>query len=222
VAGSKEGNSVDVAPLAVPGSYLITPPVHHDDRGGFAEWYRHDTLAHVVGHSLPVAQANWSTSRAGTIRGLHFADVPPGQAKYVSCTHGRILDVVVDLRIGSPTFGTHDAIELDASRRCAVYLAEGLGHAFCALDDATVIYLCSTTYSPAAEHGINPLDPALALPWPTSPKPLLSPKDAEAPSLAEAVDTGMLPRYDDCSRLHVDPRASGTASRASASIEVRQ
>jgi dTDP-4-dehydrorhamnose 3,5-epimerase len=115
------------------------------------------------------------------VRGVHFADVPPGQAKHVTCLAGAVLDVAVDLRVGSPTFGRWHAERLDAVQRRALYLPEGIGHAFCALaDDATVVYLCSEPYRPAAEHGVH-LDPALGLPWPDDVDLVLSAKDAEAP-----------------------------------------
>jgi dTDP-4-dehydrorhamnose 3,5-epimerase len=190
---------VKVEELAVPGSYLVTPQVFADDRGEFLEWYRHEALSAAVGHRLDLAQANWSTSRRGVIRGIHYADVPPGQAKYVTCVRGAVLDVIVDLRVGSPTFGRHATVALDDATRCAVYISEGLGHGFCALsDDATVLYLCSTVYSPTGEHGIHPLDPALGLPWPSDITPLLSPKDAAAPPLADALAAGDLPAMASC------------------------
>jgi dTDP-4-dehydrorhamnose 3,5-epimerase len=152
-----------------------------------------------VGHPLDLAQANLSTSTRDVVRGVHFADVPPGQAKYVTCLSGTVLDVAVDIRVGSPTFGAWEAVLLDDEERRAVYLAEGLGHAFCALTEgATVAYLCSSTYRPGHEHGIDPLDPELAISWPAG-TPLLSAKDAAAPSLAEARAAGLLPHYDTCS-----------------------
>jgi dTDP-4-dehydrorhamnose 3,5-epimerase len=124
---------------------------------------------------------------------------PPGQAKYVTCFSGAVLDVVVDLRVGSPTFGAVDSVLLDDANRRAVFVPEGLGHAFMALSSPAVVgYLCSTSYSPTLEHEIHPLDPYLALPWPTDLTPALSPKDAAAPTLARAVDRGLLPRYDAC------------------------
>ena len=101
------------------------------------------------------------------MRGIHFADVPPGQAKYVTCVRGAVLDVVVDVRVGSPTFGRWDAVRLDDRERRALYIAEGLGHAFCALEaDSTVVYLCNDVYRPGSEHGVHPLDPALGIAWP--------------------------------------------------------
>lgn len=123
----------------------------------------------------------------------------PGQAKYVTCARGSGLDIVVDIRVGSPSFGAWDAVLLDEQDRRAVYLAEGLGHAFLALsDEATLLYLCSEGYAPQREHGVNPLDPDLAIAWPRDVEPLLSAKDAAAPGLAEARDNGVLPAYDDC------------------------
>ena len=170
-----------------------------DDRGVFLESFKESVFAEVVGHSLHLAQMNISVSRAGTVRGIHFADVPPGQAKYVQCFAGRILDIVVDIRVGSPTFGQYESVELDSESRSGLYISEGLGHAFCALSDtATVGYLCSEGYSPEREHGIHPLDPDLALPWPDLKSVVLSPKDAAAPSLTDALDTGLLPYYSSC------------------------
>jgi dTDP-4-dehydrorhamnose 3,5-epimerase len=191
---------VKIRPLTIEGAYEITPVQHGDARGSFLEWYRFDKLAEVVGHPLDLAQANLSTSARDVVRGVHFADVPPGQAKYVTCVTGSILDVIVDIRVGSPTFGAWEAVPLDDRERKAVYLAEGLGHAFCALTEgATVTYLCSSVYRPGHEHGINPLDPELGIVWPAE-TPLLSTKDAAAPSLAEARSTGLLPEFAACNR----------------------
>src|SRR5690606_18710753 len=98
-------------------------------------------------------QANCSVSSARVLRGLHFARVPPSQAKYVTCVRGSVFDVVVDIRVGSPTFGRWDAVRLDDRDRRTIYISEGLGHAFLALeDDSTVMYLCSAQYDPQREH----------------------------------------------------------------------
>lgn len=195
--------TVQVRPLSVPDAFELTPRVFPDERGRFLETYRADVLAEAVGHPLALAQANCSVSRRGVLRGVHFADVPPSQAKYVTCLSGAVLDVVVDIRVGSPTFGRWDAVRLDDVDHRAVYLAEGLGHAFMALrDQAVVSYLCSAPYAPGREHGLHPLDPALALPWPDDVPALLSPKDAEAPTLAEALAAGLLPAYEDCLALY--------------------
>lgn len=187
-----------IRPLSIEGAWEVTPQQHGDPRGLFLEWYRFDRLAEVVGHPLDLAQANMSVSAAGVVRGIHFADVPPGQAKYVTCPRGAVVDVIVDLRVGSPTFGRWEAVRLDDVDRRAVYIAEGLGHGFCALtDDATLTYLCSTTYNPAAEHTVHPLDPSLGIEWPAV-APTLSARDDAAPSLDAAREAGTLPSYDTC------------------------
>ena len=190
---------MQVRELSVPDAYEFTPVQHGDDRGVFLEYFKSPVLAEAVGHPLVLEQANCSVSSAGTLRGVHFADVPPSQAKYVTCVRGSGLDVVVDVRVGSPTFGAWDAVVLDERHRRAVYIAEGLGHAFLALsDDATLLYLCSTGYRPGREHGIDPLDRSLGIDWPSEVEPRLSAKDAAAPTLAEAQEAGLLPAYDDC------------------------
>jgi dTDP-4-dehydrorhamnose 3,5-epimerase len=146
-----------------------------------------------------------SVSSRGTVRGVHFADVPPSQAKYITALSGSFLDFVIDIRVGSPTFGHWESALLDTVSRRAIYLAEGLGHAICSLeDDSTVMYLCSAVYSPAREHGINPLDPDLGLVLPEGVTPVLSAKDIAAPSLSQAATAGLLPRYDDCLRLYAE------------------
>ena len=198
---------MQVTELAVPGAWSFTPRQFPDPRGVFLEWFKADVLAEAVGHPLTVKQANHSVSSRGTLRGVHFADVAPGQAKYVYCSRGAVLDVIVDLRVGSLTFGVSDAVRLDDVDRRGVYLSEGLGHAFLALtDDANVTYLCSEPYAPGHEHGVHPLDPDLALPWPSDVEHLLSEKDAAAPSLAQAQASGLLPDFATCQALYASLR----------------
>jgi dTDP-4-dehydrorhamnose 3,5-epimerase len=190
-----------VQSLGIEGAWVYTPQVHTDDRGSFAEAFRGAEFAADLGYQLDVAQANCSVSRRGVIRGIHYADVPPGQAKYVTCMSGAILDVVVDLRADSPSFGKWEAVRLEAAARTAVFIGEGLGHAFMALtDDATALYLCSTPYAPGREHGVHPLDPAIGIAWPADEGlvPVLSDKDAAAPTLEEALAAGQLPSYEEC------------------------
>ena len=175
-----------IRPLGIEGAWEINPPVHRDTRGAFLEWYRHDRLAETVGQPLELAQANLSVSVQGVVRGIHFTDVPPGQAKYVTCVRGAVWDVIVDVRRGSPTFGRWEPVRLDDTERRAVYLAAGLGHGFCALTgEATVAYLCSTVYQPSAERAVHPLDESLGITWPAA-EPILSERDAAAPRLHEA------------------------------------
>lgn len=194
---------MDIRALKIEGAWELTPRQFGDDRGVFLEWFKGAEFAETVGHDLDLRQANLSVSAAGVLRGIHFADVPPSQAKYVTCVHGAVLDVIVDIRVGSPTFGRWDAVLLDDVDRRAVYLSEGLGHAFCSLEDgSTVTYLCSAPYAPGREHGIHPLDPELGIEWPTTGRdgspltPLLSDKDAVAPTLAQAQEQGLLPTWD--------------------------
>jgi 5-epimerase len=185
--------------LSIAGAWVFEPAVFPDRRGAFAAPFQGAVFREAVGFDLAVAQTNHSVSARGVIRGVHFADTPPGQAKYVYCPRGALLDVVVDVRVGSPTFGAFEAVELDGDSCRALYLAEGLGHAFVALSDDTVMtYLCSTPYSPGREHGISPLDPELRLPWPSDLSPVLSDKDAQAPTLARAKEQGLLPELAAC------------------------
>ena len=186
-------------PMGIGGAWTFTPALHRDDRGYFLEWFRAGELSGSLGFQPEIAQANCSVSRRGVVRGVHFASVPPGQAKYVTCVSGAVLDVIVDVRVGSPTYGRWEAVCLDDTSRRAVYLSEGLGHAFTAVsEEATVIYLCSTPYSPGREHGVHPLDPDIGIEWPPDTEPVLSGKDAAAPTLEEARRAGLLPVYADC------------------------
>jgi len=185
--------------LTVPDSFLFSPAKLTDGRGCFYESYREDALADAVGHGFTVAQTNFSVSSRGVLRGVHGVLLPPGQAKIVTCHRGAILDVVVDTRIGSPTFGTHARNILTAASGEFVYVAEGLGHAFLALtDDTCVGYLCSSRHVPGTQVDINPLDPDLGLDWTMAGEPRLSEKDATAPTLAVAAKAGLLANYDDC------------------------
>jgi dTDP-4-dehydrorhamnose 3,5-epimerase len=194
-----------VRELTVPGAWEITPQVHTDSRGAFFEWFTDSAFTELTGHRLDLRQANCSVSAAGVLRGLHFAQLPPSQAKYVTCLRGRVFDVIVDIRVGSPTFGRWDSVVLDDTTRRSVYLSEGLGHAFLALeDDSTVMYLCSAGYDPAREHTINALDPALDIAWPVvDGEPIMSDRDREAPTLAQVRAAGLLPTWDEA-RAYID------------------
>jgi dTDP-4-dehydrorhamnose 3,5-epimerase len=191
---------MEIEPLKVPDAWVCTPIVRGDDRGAFVEWFRGDLLAAATGRRFEIVQANHSVSKRGVVRGVHFASVPPGQAKFVYCPQGAFLDIVVDLRVGSPTFGVLDTVVLDDVDRRSVFLSEGLGHVLCALsDDSSVNYLVSTGYDPGAEHTVSPVDPALSLPLPADVGEwLMSDKDRAAPTLDEAVERGILPTYSAC------------------------
>ena len=189
---------MEFVPLGIDGAYEVRNVVHADDRGEFAEWFRFDHIEAHTGYRFLVRQANVSRSSRGVVRGIHFAEVPPGQAKLVTCMSGSIRDVVVDIRTDSSTFGTWKAVDLSAASRDAVLLPVGVGHAFVALEDGTTVcYLVSDVYTPDKEHGIHPLDPQLAIDFglPES-ELLLSPKDQQAPTLSEAQAAGLLPHVD--------------------------
>lgn len=189
---------MDFQELDIPGAWVFTPTLHTDDRGVFLESFTSSSLEQATGRSLELAQANISQSKKGAVRGIHYALLPPGQAKYIQCVSGSVYDVVVDIRVGSPTFGQWTAVTLDAVERKSVFISEGLGHGFAALEDNTTLaYFCSTPYTPSREFGISPLDPDLAISWPV-PKIVISDKDKSALSLRAAQERELLPTYESC------------------------
>jgi dTDP-4-dehydrorhamnose 3,5-epimerase len=195
---------MEVRELSVPGAFELTPVQHADERGLFLEWFREDAFTQVTGGPFHVAQANCSVSSAGTLRGIHFTEVPPGQAKLVTCVQGAAFDVAVDLRVGSASYGEWDSVLLDDRDRRTTYLPAGFGHAFLALEDNTVVsYLCSSVHLPDRDHRIHALDPAIGIEWPTTGRDgaalthRLSPLDAAAPTLDETHQLDVLPAYDD-------------------------
>ena len=194
---------MQISPLAFDGAYIIRPRISTDERGAFLELFSQPAFQQAVGHQLSVAQVNCVLLRQGTIRGIHTTAPPPGQSKYIACASGAMIDILVDIRIGSPTFGQNISVRLDAEKWHVLYLAEGLAHGVASLtEEATIVYLCSSTYSPDQQIVINPLDPELALPWPATEKFRLSERDRNAPTLSEARELGILPTYSDCVELY--------------------
>lgn len=156
-----------VTPLAIDGAWLIESPVFPDDRGIFREWFRFETLKETGVPAFEVRQANTSISKRGVIRGIHYSPEINGQSKLVTCTSGSVLDVIVDLRPESKTYGNHLQIELSDNLGKCVYISSGLGHGFQALEDNSVVtYLLNKEYAPNNEFGINPLDSDLSIGWP--------------------------------------------------------
>lgn len=179
--------------LAISGSWVIDLYIHSDARGSFEEWFRADVASQLLGRNWVTAQANTSHSHHGVIRGVHYALVPPGQAKWVTCVAGAIRDFVIDIRPDSPTYGQHEEVPLSATAGRCVLISEGLGHAFVVdSETATVSYLLNAPYQPDREFGINVFDPDLRLPWNVD-NPVVSDRDREAPTLAEAQAMGRLP-----------------------------
>ena len=187
-------------PMGIHGAFVFTPVRHEDSRGHFQESFKLSGLNEELGLGFRVKQVNQSTSAKGVMRGIHFADNPPGQAKYVSCLKGAIWDVVVDLRTGSPTFGKWEGVEVSAANGKSVLIAEGLGHGFLSLEEGSVVtYLCSEEYNPKTERQINPLDVDLAIDFSGFgagfgvERFLLSEQDQQAQGFTQALEDGLLP-----------------------------
>ncbi|MEV8504781.1 dTDP-4-dehydrorhamnose 3,5-epimerase family protein [Actinoplanes sp. NPDC051475] len=186
-----------ITETAIPGAYVIEPELHRDDRGAFLELLRADLLEERLGRPFLVRQINYSISRRNTLRGIHSATVPPGQEKFVTCVSGAIRDIIVDLRVGSPTFGRYVVTELSQESRRALYIPDGVGHAFHARADGTCVsYAVSTVFVPGTQLEVDPLDPELGLPWDLTEPPVMSEKDRCARPLAEMADSGLLPKWE--------------------------
>jgi len=176
-----------LTPLGIEGVWLAESPIWSDDRGFFREWFKSEDIENATGRSFGIEQANISLSSKGTLRGIHYSVAPRGQAKWVTCVTGSIKDVIVDIRPESKTFGKWIEVELKGDSGNAVFIVEGLGHGFVALEDNTAVaYLVSTPFSPTEEFEINPLDEKLAINWGMDLSKLkISDKDKIAPSLLE-------------------------------------
>jgi dTDP-4-dehydrorhamnose 3,5-epimerase len=174
---------IDATRLQAP--RLIEPVVHGDERGFFVETYRRELLA-AAGVADEFVQDNHSRSRRGIVRGMHFQ---PGQAKLVRCARGAILDVIVDIRRGSPHFGEWEAFRLDDADHRLLYVPDGFAHGFCVLSEiADVVYKVSTYYDPTAESGFAYDDPEVGIEWPSEPELVASDRDRAAPTLAQLRD----------------------------------
>ncbi len=175
-------------PSQLDGPVLLAPSVHADARGFFAETFRADAWA-AAGVDVEFVQDNHSRSRLGTLRGMHF-QLSPGQAKLVRCARGAILDVVADIRRGSPTFGQWEAFELDDVHMHQLFVPVGFAHGFCVLSDvADVAYKCSSYYDGATESGFAFDDPDVGIAWPQGMELVVSDRDRTAPRLADIAAT---------------------------------
>ena len=184
-----------LTPLGIEGAWLAESPVWNDERGFFREWFKSESIKSATGRDFEIEQANISLSSAGTLRGIHYSIAPRGQAKWITCVSGVIQDVIVDIRPDSKTFGKWVGVELNGNSGKAVFISEGLGHGFLALEDNTAVsYLVTTPFSPTDELEINPLDIEIAIDWRIDLSELeISEKDKNAPSLAERLSEGKLP-----------------------------
>ena len=187
-----------VKPLSISGSWLIEFEKFEDNRGYFYESFKEEDFKKLIGRNLKIQQTNTSSSSKGSVRGIHYALVPPSQAKFVQCQRGSIKDYVIDIRVDSPTFGKHEIIDLNSTSATAVFMEEGLAHAFVALEDDTVVtYYVSEKYNADREKGINPFDKTLNINWPQT-ELKLSEKDKNAISLEQAKSEKLLPTYKEC------------------------
>ncbi len=175
------------------GVLIIEPDVFGDERGFFMESWKYGSYARA-GLPAKMLQSNFSRSSNGVIRGLHYQH-PQAQGKLVSVLEGRIFDVAVDIRSGSPNFGKWTALELTAANRLQFYVPEGFAHGFCALSDSALVhYMCTTEFAPEFDAAIAWDDPAIGVDWPIKPRSLSS-KDAAAPRL-RSIPENRLPQFN--------------------------
>ena len=183
--------------LSIEGAYLSTHKVFPDERGLFREWFKAEEIS-SIDSGFSVQQANYSKSRQWVIRGIHYSLAPEGQSKVVTCASGAVIDVLIDLRLKSPTYLKVEYIELSEDSGGVVYIPSGVGHGFIVeSESASVVYLTSSGYSPEFEKAICPTDPALRITWPLPAGQLgvISKADTEAPTLAEASEDGILATF---------------------------
>ena len=186
---------MEIEALEIDGAWLLSSPVHEDERGSFQEWFKYTDIEVKTGHKFEPQQANVSVSQKSVLRGIHFSLAPKGQVKLVTCLTGKILDVIVDVRPNSSTFKKWIAVELSAGSGKGLLIGKGLGHAFLSLENqTTVAYLLNSPFSPSEEFEINPFDPELNIDWNFHKSDLvLSKKDLEAPRLLFRLRANQLP-----------------------------
>ena len=178
--------------MEIAGAWKARSKHHIDQRGSFSEWFKGDEIQATLGREFRVEQANFSVSHKNVIRGIHFSKAIAGQGKWITCVSGSLWDVIVDIRQDSPTFKKWIGIELSSTCGESIFISEGLGHGFMALEDQTVAaYLLTSGFMPDLEFGINPFDPDLKINWPNRDF-VLSEKDRLAPSLQQQLDSGKL------------------------------
>lgn len=182
--------------LGIEGSFVSEHNVYRDERGLFREWFKKSDFQ-SNNLDFDIAQANHSTSGKNVLRGIHYSKSPKGQHKLVSAAYGEVLDVIVDLRVGSPTYLKVEKVRLNSESGDVLFVPSGVGHSFFVVSEvASVVYLTSSEFDADNEKTISPLDPELGLKWPVSAEELvLSERDLSAPTLALAISAGHLPTY---------------------------
>ena len=181
--------------LGIKGAWIVESDVWPDNRGSFREWFKPSESKEIIGFEFKVEQANLSISDYGVVRGIHYSLAPEGQAKWVTCAHGEILDFIIDLRTNSATYKKVESIQLSGNGNKSLLIGSGLGHAFVSLaQGSAVTYLLSSPYKPELEFEINPLDQSLKLDFGIPAIGLIvSEKDKLAPTLIEQEISGRLP-----------------------------
>jgi len=187
---------MDIEPLDIKGAWLAHSEVIGDERGSFREWFKSKEIEKFTGFNFNCAQGNVSQSTRGTVRGIHYSLSSEGQAKWVTCVSGSIMDFIVDIRPNSQTFGQWIKVELNANSGRSVLIGKNLGHAFISLEEKTVVaYLLDSEYSPSDELEIDPMDPDIGIQWGVDyTKIKISEKDKSAPSLHQRRLSMQLPR----------------------------
>jgi len=181
--------------LSIPGLFVLESPVHGDDRGFFREWFKLGDLE-AAGVSFSTEQANLSMSCRDVVRGLHYSLAPQGQAKVVTCVFGALDDVIVDVRVGSPSFGRVEIVHLAQEEGRSVLLPAGVAHGFCVTsENAALSYLLSSPFNASMELEIHPFDPEIGVSWALHGDAIVSAKDAAAPTLAQRLAAKELPLF---------------------------
>ncbi|MFF0428476.1 dTDP-4-dehydrorhamnose 3,5-epimerase family protein [Streptomyces sp. NPDC004520] len=201
-----ELNSLEISELALPGAFLLSPRAVEDEIVVRYETFRQDDVEQAVGRPFAIRHSDLSAARRLVLRGIHGTAGEGARARLFDCVRGSAVHVVVDLRVGSPDYGRHQMVWLDHRDAAGVFVSEGLGHGWLALEDDTVVACHSSRPdTPGTGYTVSALDPALALPWGLTTEPLMSDEDLAAPTAAEALAQGLLPAYEDCLALYDRP-----------------
>jgi dTDP-4-dehydrorhamnose 3,5-epimerase len=196
VATNQRLDLVKLIELPIPGAFVLESSVWEDDRGFFREWFKLGDLE-AAGVDFPIRQANLSMSKRDVVRGLHYSLAPEGQAKLVTCAYGELVDVLVDVRMGSPVYGRVEVVHLSAEEERSVLIPAGIAHGFCVTSEiGALTYLLSSPFNAEMELEVNPFDKVLNIPWPLSGDAITSEKDAKAPTLMQRLWSGQLPKFD--------------------------
>ncbi|MFJ1809534.1 MULTISPECIES: dTDP-4-dehydrorhamnose 3,5-epimerase family protein [unclassified Streptomyces] len=198
--------SLEISELALPDAFLVSPRAVEDGVVVRYEAFRQDYVEEAIGRPFAIRYSDLSVGRRRVLRGIHGTTGPDSRARLFGCVRGSAVHVVVDLRVGSPDYGRYETVWLDHRSASGVFVSEGLGHAWLALEDDTVVACHSSRpYTAGAAYTVSALDPALALPWGLIEAPLMTDEDLAAPTAEEALAKGLLPAYEDCLALYGRP-----------------